>query len=93
MCGSGAAGALGFLGSGCAPGRGGNGRMAGRGLPEKLYRIGEVMDHTGLSRQTLHFYTTLGLIREKKRTAAGYRLYPPSVFQTLVKVRALQQKG
>ena len=51
------------------------------------------MDHTGLSRQTLHYYTTLGLIFEKKRTAAGYRLYPPSVFRTLDKVRTLQQKG
>lgn len=66
--------------------------MAGR-LPEKLYRISEVMDHTGLSRQTVHFYTTLGLIREKTRTPAGYRLYPPTVFATLEKVRALQEKG
>ena len=67
--------------------------MAGRRLPEKLYRISEVMDHTGLSRQTVHFYTTLGLIAEKSRTPAGYRLYPPSVFGTLEKVRSLQNKG
>jgi len=67
--------------------------MARRRLPEKLYRIGEVMDFTGLSRQTLHFYATLGLIKEKKRTPAGYRLFPPSVFGSLERIRKLKKKG
>ncbi|MGQ0612540.1 MAG: helix-turn-helix domain-containing protein [Planctomycetaceae bacterium] len=71
----------------------GSARMARRRLPEKLYRIGEVMEHSGLSRQTLHLYTTMGLIREKQRTLAGYRLYPPTVFAALERVRALQEKG
>mgnify|MGYP002623026580 FL=1 len=66
--------------------------MAGR-LPEKLYRIGEVMEHTGLSRQTLQFYANLGLIREKRRTPSGYRLFPPTVFKTLERIRRLQKKG
>ncbi len=64
-----------------------------RSLPEKLYRIGEVIEHTGLSRQTLHFYTTIGLIREKSRTPSGYRLFPPSVFASLDRIRALKKKG
>lgn len=64
-----------------------------RGPPEKLYRIGEVMEHTGLSRQTLHFYATLGLIREKRRTASGYRLFPAEVFRDLDRVRRLQRRG
>jgi len=51
------------------------------------------MEHSGLSRQTLHLYTTMGLIREKQRTRAGYRLYPPTVFAALDKVRTLQGKG
>ena len=67
--------------------------MARRRLPEKLYRIGEVMEHSGLSRQTLHFYATIGLITEKRRTPAGYRLFPPSVFAALDKVRRLKKKG
>ena len=67
--------------------------MALRRLPEKLYRIGEVMEHSGLSRQTLHFYATIGLISEKRRTPAGYRLFPPSVFALLDKVRRLKKKG
>ena len=62
-------------------------------LPEKLYRMAEVMDHTGLSRQTLHYYATLGLIREKKRSGSGYRLFAPSVFRDLEQVKRLQKKG
>ena len=62
-------------------------------LPEKLYRIAEVMDHTGLSRQTLHYYATLGLIREKKRSGSGYRFFAPSVFRDLEQVKRLQGKG
>ncbi|MHC4549551.1 MAG: helix-turn-helix domain-containing protein [Planctomycetota bacterium] len=67
--------------------------MARKRLPEKLYRIGEVIEHSGLSRQTLHFYATIGLIREKKRTLSGYRLFPPSVFAALDRIRALKKKG
>ena len=67
--------------------------MGRRRLPEKLYRIGEVIEHTGLSRQTLHFYATIGLIREKRRTPTGYRLFPPSVFRDLDRVRTLQRRG
>lgn len=67
--------------------------MARRQLPEKLYRISEVMEHTGLSRQTLHYYVTLGLIREKRRTPSGYRLFPPAVFSDLERVKTLKQKG
>lgn len=67
--------------------------MARRRTPEKLFRIGEVIEFSGLSRQTLHLYTEMGLIREQKRTASGYRLYPPSVFATLERVRDLQKRG
>lgn len=67
--------------------------MARRRLPEKLYRIGEIIEHSGLSRQTLHFYATIGLIREKRRTPSGYRLFAPTVFAELEKVRRLQKRG
>ncbi|MHC4958577.1 MAG: helix-turn-helix domain-containing protein [Planctomycetota bacterium] len=62
-------------------------------LPEKLYRIGEVIEHSGLSRQTLHFYATIGLISEKKRTPSGYRLFPPSVFSQIERIKTLKAKG
>ena len=67
--------------------------MARKQLPEKLYRMAEVIEHTGLSRQTLHYYATLGLIHEKRRTQSGYRLFPPTVFRDLERVKALKQKG
>jgi len=62
-------------------------------LPEKLYRMAEVIEHTGLSRQTLHYYATLGLIHEKRRTRSGYRLFPPTVFRDLERVKSLKKKG
>jgi len=59
------------------------GRRRGRGVPPKLYRIGEVAGHTGVSRQTIHNYTTMGLLQEFKWTDGGHRLYDVSVFRRL----------
>jgi DNA-binding transcriptional MerR regulator len=61
---------------------------------EKYYRIGEIMDHTKLSRQTVHNYTTMGLIREEKRSEpGGHRLYSERVFAELDRIKALKQEG
>ena len=62
-------------------------------MREKLYKIGEVMEYTGLSRQTIHNYTVAGLIGEAKRTAAGHRLYDESVFDYLERIKTLQDKN
>lgn len=59
--------------------------------PRKLYRIGEVMRYSGFSRQTVHNYTLLGLIREADRTQGGHRLYPEEVFDRLERVRRLKK--
>ncbi len=59
--------------------------------PKKLFRIGEVMKHTGLSRQTLHNYTVLGLISEEERTDSGHRLYPEGVFERIRKIEMLKR--
>jgi len=67
------------------------------GPPRKLYRIGEIVRHTGLSRQTVHNYTVMGLISENTWTDGGHRLYDESVFQRLAEIedmkrtRSLQQ--
>ena len=58
--------------------------------PKKLYRIGEVIRHTGLSRQTIHNYTVFGLITEAERTDAGHRLYDEDVFGLLSRIEALK---
>ena len=60
-------------------------------IPKKLYRIGDIMRYTGLSRQTLHNYTVLGLIREEERTQGGHRLYPECVFERLSRIHELRR--
>ncbi len=59
---------------------------------EKLFKMGEVMQYTGLSRQTLHNYTLAGLIQEARRTPSGHRLYDESVFDRLEQIKTLQAK-
>lgn len=61
-------------------------------VPRKLFKIGEIMRHTGLSRQTVHNYTTLGLITEAERTESGHRLYDESVFRTLERIEELKAR-
>lgn len=61
--------------------------------PKKLYRIGEVIRHTGLSRQTIHNYTVFGLITEAERTDAGHRLYDEDVFGLLSRIEALKAEN
>ncbi len=56
----------------------------------KLYRIGEVIRFSGVSRQTIHNYTAFGLIREEERTASGYRLYGEDVFASLRRIAELK---
>jgi len=59
--------------------------------PRKLYRVSEILSHTGISRQTLHNYTQMGLITEEERTPAGHRLYAQSVFARLVRIEKLKK--
>ena len=60
-------------------------------VPVKLYRIGELVDYTPFSRQTIHNYTIMGLIREVKWTEGGHRLYDESVFERLSKIIQLKR--
>jgi len=55
-----------------------------------LFKIGEVMRYTGLSRQTLHNYTVMGLISERERTESGHRLYGEEVFDRLRRITELK---
>ncbi len=60
-------------------------------IPAKLYRIGEIVRHTPFTRQTIHNYTTMGLIQESDWTEGGHRLYDESVFEQLWKVQELRK--
>ena len=57
----------------------------------QVEKIGEVMKYTGLSRQTLHNYTMMGLIHEAERTDSGHRLYGEGVFDRIEKIKMLQR--
>ncbi len=58
--------------------------------PVKLYRIGEVMRYSGLSRQTVHNYTLLGLITETDRSEGGHRLYSEDAYEMLERNQKLK---
>jgi DNA-binding transcriptional MerR regulator len=60
-------------------------------IPAKLYRIGEIVRHTPFTRQTIHNYTTMGLIQESDWTEGGHRLYDESVFERLWQIQELRK--
>jgi hypothetical protein len=59
-------------------------------IPPKLYRIGEVAEHYGCSRQTIHNYTIMGLIDEAGWTRGGHRQYDESVFERIDLIQKLR---
>jgi DNA-binding transcriptional MerR regulator len=60
-------------------------------IPAKLYRIGELVRYTPFSRQTIHNYTIMGLIREVEWTEGGHRLYSEGVFERLARIIELKK--
>jgi DNA-binding transcriptional MerR regulator len=60
-------------------------------IPAKRYRIGELVRYSPFSRQTIHNYTIMGLIREAEWTAGGHRLYDESVFPRLSRIVELRR--
>jgi DNA-binding transcriptional MerR regulator len=66
--------------------------MEKRVIPRKLYKIGEVMRYSGLSRQTIHNYTMLGLLTEAERTDSNHRLYDEDVFARIERIKELREK-
>jgi DNA-binding transcriptional MerR regulator len=60
-------------------------------IPAKRYRIGELVRYSPFSRQTIHNYTIMGLIREAEWTEGGHRLYDESVFERLSRIIELKR--
>jgi len=65
--------------------------MAEFQIPVKLYRIGEVVKFTPFTRQTIHNYTTMGLIQEIDWTEGGHRLYDETVFERLKMIQDMRK--
>ncbi len=61
--------------------------------PRKLYRTEEVLRATGVSRQVLYRYISLGFITPAEVTETGRRLFDESVFARLKLIRELNQSG
>jgi len=59
--------------------------------PVKLFKIGELMEYSGLSRQTIHNYTMLGLIKPVQRTKSGHRLYGEETFEIIERIKTLKR--
>jgi DNA-binding transcriptional MerR regulator len=62
-------------------------------IPNKLYRIGDIVRYSPFSRQTIHNYTIMGLIRESEWTQGGHRLYDESVFAKLARIIELRKNN
>jgi hypothetical protein len=59
----------------------------------KLYSVGEVVKASGISRQVLHNYTVLGLLRPAERTPTNRRYYDESVFRRVKLIRRMLGTG
>ncbi len=58
-----------------------------------MYRAHEFAELAGITVRTLHHYDRLGLLKPKRRTAAGYRLYEDRDLERLEQVVALKYLG
>ncbi len=57
----------------------------------KLYRIGIIAKACGLSRQTIHNYTKMGIIKPSQITKGGHRLYSASAIEIVNSTRELKK--
>jgi DNA-binding transcriptional MerR regulator len=61
--------------------------------PKRLWKVNELIRHTGLTRQTIHNYTLLGLIEAAEWTDGGHRLFDGTVFERLQRIERLKRSG
>jgi hypothetical protein len=59
----------------------------------KLLKAGELARRTGLSRQALHLYVQMGLVRPAAFTAGGQRLFGADAVERVLLVRKLCASG
>ncbi len=55
------------------------------------YKVNEISKLTGLSRQQIHNYTQLGLIKESYRTDSGHRLYSKETIDRIFLIEMLKR--
>ena len=47
----------------------------------------------GLTNQMLHLYCNMGLLKEVKKTGAGYRMFDESAVRRIQLIRTLNRRG
>lgn len=60
---------------------------------ERLYRIGELAERSGVSAKTIRFYSDSGVLPPTQVSASGYRLYSDADRVRLDLIRALRDTG
>ena len=60
---------------------------------DKMYRVSEFAEVTGVTVRTLHHYDRMGLLKPSVRTTGGYRLYGSSDCERLQQIVALKFIG
>lgn len=57
-----------------------------------LYRIGELAEMAGVSRQVVSTYCMYGLVQEAARTPGGHRLFDASTARRIQLIQELKQR-
>jgi DNA-binding transcriptional MerR regulator len=70
-----------------------NKRPAAAAAPEALMKTSEVLEKSGITRQMLYLYTTMGLVEPKEKTAAGHGLFDETVLSRLKIIRDALETG
>jgi len=60
---------------------------------DKMYRVSEFAEATGVTVRTLHHYDRIGLLKPTGRTGGGYRLYGHADLERLQQIVALKFVG
>ncbi len=60
---------------------------------EEQLKIKDLVQATGLSRQTILYYLMLGLIQESSRTPGRHRVFSPQTISKIKLIRKLNQSG
>ncbi|MFN7182468.1 MAG: MerR family transcriptional regulator [Planctomycetota bacterium] len=56
-----------------------------------FYKVNELSKLTGLSRQQIHLYTQMGLIKESYRSQAGHRFYSKDTVDRIFLIEMLKR--
>ncbi|MGY1716365.1 MerR family transcriptional regulator [Geodermatophilus sp. SYSU D01106] len=62
-------------------------------MSQRLMRIGELAERTGLSLPTIRHYDETGLLSPSARTAGNFRLYSEADYEKLMVIRRMKPLG